>query len=234
MRMVRLFKVVICFVGWCLEKWTQKLLAEARLSQSLVDFSATKIWVGSEQPYIFRRKIYEFQHSHRDMTKCVSGLCGWVGVCVCLCIFVLSLCAPANLNIVERWLFLPCLFSSRESFFGYTFGFGRQWNLAEDQRKKNGRSVLRSWYGCALMLMKCFEQDVQMHLHLICVALVLDYSKFGWNECWIVCFVQKNHQTVCSPVGRIFFYGIQCRHRWRHNISNMLVPPFVNFRSQVY
>lgn len=91
MRMVRLFKVVICFVGWCLEKWTQKLLAEARLSQSLVDFSATKIWVGSEQPYIFRRKIYEFQHSHRDMTKCVSGLCGWVCVFVFVYLCVVSL-----------------------------------------------------------------------------------------------------------------------------------------------
>lgn len=58
-----------------------------------------------------------------------------------------------------------------------------QWNLSERPEKTVRRCGCVAWYGrawhgrwCALMLVKCFEPDAQMHLHLICVTFcALDY-----------------------------------------------------------
>jgi len=54
-----------------------------------------------------------------------------------------------------------------------------QWNFSEKPEKTVRRCGCVAWYGrawCALMLVKCFEPDAQMHLHLICVTFcALDY-----------------------------------------------------------
>lgn len=66
-----------------------------------------------------------------------------------------------------------------------------QWNFSERPEKTVRRCGCVAWYGrawhgrwCALMLVKCFEPDAQMHLHLICVTFcALDYFLNAWCEC---------------------------------------------------
>lgn len=168
-------------------------------------------------------------------------------VCVCVC----SLDLLFSLVGVGSFVFFS-IFHARfcVNFHLLTLS---QWNFSERPEKTVRRCGCVAWYGrawhgrwCALMLVKCFEPDAQMHLHLICVTFcALDYfwmldasvklcfmkysnsgsSKSSWKK-------KSRKQVTNSFVARFSSYWRERekrRHRRRHNISNMLVPPFAYF-----
>lgn len=167
-------------------------------------------------------------------------------VCVCVC----SLDLLFSLVGVGSFVFFS-IFHARfcVNFHLLTLS---QWNFSERPEKTVRHCGCVAWYGrawhgrwCALMLVKCFEPDAQMHLHLICVTFcALDYfwmldasvklcfmkysnsgsSKSSWKK-----RAENKSQTVSSPDFLLIGEREKRRHRRRHNISNMLVPPFAYF-----
>lgn len=152
-------------------------------------------------------------------------------VCMCLCVFVGSVVFSGRC-----WFFR--FFSIFHARFCVNFHLLTlsQWNFSERPEKTVRRCGCVAWYGrawhgrwCALMLVKCFEPDAQMHLHLICVTFcALDYfwmldasvklcfmkysnsgsSKSSWKK-----RAENKSQTVSSPDFLLIGEREKRRHR---------------------
>lgn len=201
-----------------------------------VHFSRSKIWayinicIRTWTEYVCLDNCIQ---SIASLTLCFRQIKVTIAKCVYVCVFV------GSVVFSDRCRFFPFFYIFHARFcVNFHLLTLSQWNFSERPEKKQfARCGCVAWYGrawhgrwCALMVVKCFEPDAQMHLHLICVTFcaldyfwMLDasvklcfmkYSNSGSSiSSWKKKRAENKSQTVSSPDFLLIGEREKRRHR---------------------